>query len=88
MEDTETSINRESKSGDTERICHNGKLVEIKALISETFNQHFVSIGERLVGEISAPVNDIVRQLSSEMKCHVQQFGQKSSDSIKSLSDL
>ena len=25
---------------------------------------------------------------SSEMKCHVQQFGQRSSNGIKSLSDL
>ena len=30
----------------------------------------------------------IVRQLSLEIKCHVQQFGQKRSDGIKSLSDL
>ena len=30
----------------------------------------------------------LLRKLSSEIKCHVQQFGQESSDSIKSLSDL
>ena len=51
-------INRDTKSGDIERICHNGELVDSKALISETFNQHFVSIGEKLAGKISAPVND------------------------------
>ena len=31
-------INRDTKSGDIERICHNGELVDNKALISETFN--------------------------------------------------
>ena len=30
----------------------------------------------------------IVRQLRSEIKCNVQQFGQKSFDGTKSLSDL
>ena len=41
-----------------------------------------------ILADAQAHVLDIVRQLSSEIKCHVQQFGQKSSDSIKSLSDL
>ena len=44
--------------GEIERICHHGELVGNKALISETFYQHFVSIREKLAGEISAPVND------------------------------
>ena len=44
--------------GEIERICHHGELVGNKALISETFYDHFVSIGEKLAGEISAPVND------------------------------
>ena len=57
-------INRDTKSGDIERICHNGELVDNKALISETFNQHFVSVGEKLAGEISAPVNDTSFYLS------------------------
>ena len=33
-------------------------------MISETFNQHFVSVGEKLAGEISAPVNDTSFYLS------------------------
>ena len=57
-------INRDTKSGDIERICHNGETVDNKALTSETFNQHFVSIGEKCAGEISAPVNDMLFYLS------------------------
>ena len=33
-------------------------------MISETFNQHFVSVGEKLAGEITAPVNDTSFYLS------------------------
>ena len=47
-----------------ERICHDGELVDNKALISETFNQHFVSSGEKPAEEISAPVNHTLSYLS------------------------
>ena len=57
-------INRDTKSRDIERICHNGELVDNKALISEAFNQHFVIVGEKLAIEISAPVNDTSFYLS------------------------
>ena len=43
-------ISRDTKSGDIERICHNGELVDNKALISETFNRHFVSTEKSFPG--------------------------------------
>ena len=57
-------IRRDTKSGDIESICHNGELVDNNALISETFNQHFFSIEQKLAWQISLSVNDTSFYLS------------------------
>ena len=63
-------INKDTKSGDIERICYNEELVDNKALISETFNQHFVSVGEKLyLSKTKLVMQTLNLKKSSPVKC-------------------
>ena len=77
-------IIRDTKSGVIERICHNEELVDNKALITKTFNRHFVSIGEKLAEEMSVPVNDTSFYLSKN-KVSKTNFKLKKSCSVKCI---
>ena len=48
-------INKDQKRAEINEINVDGQTVTDKKTISETLNQHFVSIGERLAGEILDP---------------------------------
>ena len=48
-------INKDQKTAEINEINVDGQTVTDKKTISETLNQHFVSIGERLAGEILDP---------------------------------
>ena len=48
-------INKDQKTAEINESNVDGQTVTDKKIMSETLNQHFVSIGERLAGEILDP---------------------------------
>ena len=67
------AINKDEKSTVVNQINHRGReVITEKQEILETFNEHFVSIGEKLAAEIPPSVDSSLHYLSKTKKAEAK----------------
>ena len=64
-------MNKESSQADTEKITYNGVEITNDQVISETFDEHFITFGEKLttgIKQISTSLSDYLVKLNLGVK--------------------